>query len=486
MRSVAALLACLLASFALAQPEVRQIFTDQSLDEALAESIRTHRVLIVYPRGQGAAFDLMDDTTWKNPTLWAWVKWHAIAVKVDLREAPGAFTRLAHAVPSMMPRDAGGGQFPVVTFFINGKMAGQYPDPRQQGYLYGGGLALPGGPPDPAVFYPKAVQLLFNLDILMERYKSLEPAWSMFHEHDNPEPQPPELTLLCSRADDDAPAVADPGAGEDALLYLDRARTHAKAKEYYDATGFYSWLYERGPIMEPALRPAASSFLLQEMADLAQRRDGSKHRFLAIRAEREARQPWWSFCDTLEWMTLGEALHQEDQTLTYIAAYTIDDQEATMIPPADRAAFGMLSRRDPFSDPRAVSAKAIDRLRAAAEREHKDSPPTGVPAEEWAQVTALRTRLFVDEACRVYAALSLRRDEARAREAAAILLGAHDDGPTRLMLVMTAAIAGAPDREDHARWVREAAAMGATSQSLMRVYPIQPGAAPATGSQGGR
>jgi hypothetical protein len=159
---------------------------------------------------------------------------------------------------------------------------------------------------------------------------------------------------------------------------------------------------------------------------------------------------------------------------------TVDDQEATMLTASDRAAYRLMADREPFSDPRRVGPRALEHLRALAAKEGRDAPPPGVPAEEWGPVLALRTRMFTDEACRLYAVYLLKGDAQRAGEAAGVLLGAHDDGASRLALVMTAVVARAPEGAEHARWVREAAAMGASSPSLDRLYP------PGTAGGGGK
>lgn len=90
MRTLIVVALLLLGSAARAQPDVGPVFSSLSLNDALTESIRTHKVLVVAVRGNGPAHGLMEETTWKNPTLAAWIKWHAIAVRLDrlFPEAP--------------------------------------------------------------------------------------------------------------------------------------------------------------------------------------------------------------------------------------------------------------------------------------------------------------------------------------------------------------------------------------------------------------
>jgi hypothetical protein len=462
-----------------AQPIPGTEFTDQSYDEAMAESIKTHKVLVVYPRGHGLAFDKMDETTWRNPTLAAWIKWHAIAVRIDEHEHTGLMARF-----QQMVRSAGGdgsvSDFPHVFFYCNGKLAGVYPDPKFQNFLFENPLGLPGGKPDPATFYPKAVQVLFRADLLMDFQRARDPMWSVAHAQDNPEPKAPEVTPLHEHEDADAPAVADPGPGEDALSVLERARAQVSAQEYYDATGRYTWLWERGATLEPSLGPALRCVVLPEMAELAKKREGSRHRLVALRQNLEARQPWWSYTDLLDWIQMSEALGLKSETAEYLAAYTVDDQEQTMMPPSDRAAYSLLERRGEHEDPREIGKDDVDRLRAMASRAKAGGRPRNVDAEEWDHVVALRWRLIGDESCRLYAAFLSRGDANQASEVAKILLEARDDGASRLMLAMTAAAAGLPMNAEQSRWVREAVGMGSSSPALEKRLGAE-GAAPATG-----
>lgn len=468
VRLIAAAALILIAVAARAQPIPPVEFTGLSLKDAVQESIRTKKLLIVYPRNGSAANRLMDATTWKNPTLAAWVMWHAIAIKVDHKENPSEYALLQREVGRAVPM----GAFPFVLFFRDGKLAGMYPDPRFQGFLYEFGMF---GPPDAEVFYPKATQLLFHLDLLMDKLRSIEPIWFMAHELANPMPEAPAYVPLWNVEDANAPAAAEPAEGEDIFTILRRARERVAAKEYFDATGLYTWLYERGPEVEPSLR-TARPFLLAEMADLAAKREGSKQRFMDIRAHLEARQPWWDYEELLDWMMLSAALGQSEQSALYLAAYLIDDQEATMIPAADHAGLSILESLDLESPPTRVAKDAMDRLRTRAARLRTAiRPPGKMTDEEWGDLTRLRARVLLDEACRLYAALLLRGDEGRATEVARVLLGARDDGAARLGLVMAARVAGAPVRPEQRVWLREAAAMGALSPALERQLASESG-----------
>src|SRR3954469_13015687 len=76
-----------------AQPGPPSMITAMGLEEALQESVRTRKFLIVFPRFKGDAWDRVDEETLKNPTLATWVMWHAILVRLDFREKPAALAR---------------------------------------------------------------------------------------------------------------------------------------------------------------------------------------------------------------------------------------------------------------------------------------------------------------------------------------------------------------------------------------------------------
>jgi hypothetical protein len=466
IRPLAAIVAALfISALAAAQPVPPVAFTTLSLEEALEESIRTHRILVVYPSRDKGPWRKMNETTWKNPTLAAWVQWHGIAVRVDELEDPQGYAKLR----SILARAGKAGnameEFPHVFYFRAGKFAAVYPDPNFKSYLYEEGMF---GKPDPNVFYPKAVQLLFHADLLMDKLQSKEPAWSMMHEHKNPMPEAPPYEPLWNVTDDNAAAMADPAPGEDLFSILDLGRMRAKAGEYYDATGPYTWLYERGHELEPGFR-AARRFLLAEMAEIASKREGSRKRFLDVRGRGERRQPWWNYEELMEWMALSAAIGQTDEAIEYLAAFTIDDQEATMIPPADRTAYSILGKLDLASDPRTIDKDALEVLRTRAARAGPAARPAGnITDEEWARVHRLRVRLLIDEGSRLHAAYLLKGDTDSAAKAAEIVLGTRNDAHSRVSLVMAAVVAGAPAQPSHREWLTQAAAMGGGSPALER------------------
>ena len=60
-------------------PAVEIFSTSLSFEQALEKSKTEYKALIIFLRPDSRAANNMDKTTWLNPTLEAWVKWHAIA-----------------------------------------------------------------------------------------------------------------------------------------------------------------------------------------------------------------------------------------------------------------------------------------------------------------------------------------------------------------------------------------------------------------------
>jgi hypothetical protein len=478
MRIIVVIVLLVLGGAARAQSLPATTFEAMSLDQAIEQSKVNHKIVVVYARASGQAFELMEEMTWTNPTLAAWIKWHAVAVRVSRGEDSAGWHRLEQALAERERNPVYMQKFPHVFFYANGRLVWVYPRPKFQEYFFENPLNFPDGGPKPQQFYPKAVQVLFEADMMMDQLRATRQVWFAQHEQACPEPARPVVPALSSTEDKDAPVVRGPDAsrGEDVLSMLALARRQVEAHEYYDATGTYTWLWERGLESEPSLRPALRSFVLWEMARLSELRDGSRTRLLAIRRNLEAVQPWWAYTDILDWMLLSEAAKLSQESVNYLVTFTLDEQEATMLPRADRAAYALLGTREPFGDPREIGPKDLERLSRLATARNTAAPKDVTP-EEWANVQALRRRMIEDEACRLYAAALVRGDAGQASRAAEALRGVSDDDASRLMLVMTAVVAGTPEQSEHATWVRQAGAHGVHSAALERHFAGEPAGA---------
>lgn len=462
------------APWARAQDEIPappQAFTTKTLQDALKESIETKKFLLVYPHFDKDGWREMDEKTWTNPTLRTWIMWKGIAVRVDPKESPQSWAFLQRAI-SMGNARAKTTAFPHLFIFCDGKLVKMYPDPDFQGYLTEPNVLF-GGLPDAKMFYPKASQILFTLDLLGDKLKSTNPVWMMQHEMKNPmPPEPPRPPPLCRGDDGAAPVIWDPEPGEggkvDVLAMVDRARDLVAHNEMYDATGVYTWLWERGEQFDPSFRAARMSFIAAEIGDLARKRDGTMRRFIAVRQVLADRQPWWSWDDLLEWTVLSRALGRESEVLEYLAQYTVDEQEQTMMPFSHRSIYQALSNVDSVIEPLDTTKPALDRVRVRSGKLQTARPAVGTPPKEWAEAVALRRRLLIDEGSRLHASLIKRGDFATASEVSRLVLSARDDASARLSLITTAIIAGAPLRAEHRQWLAEAEAGGAIAPAQHR------------------
>lgn len=393
-----------LALLAARSPAQPAMFTAGSLDAAREESIRTKRPLIVYLRGQGKSFDDMDATTWKSPTLRAWMLWHGIAVRVDMQEDRAQFDAVGRAVAAEAGVDPRGR--PMILVFRDGRLDRTIPDTRFQGYLLGerdpilGRMNVGVGGVSP---HPTTLQVLYGLDFYYDKLRAQAPVWHADHERMNPMPPPPPMpSPLFTVKDENAPAfpLAE-GAAPDPMEVLGEARRLVADGAAYEATGHYTWLWERASA-DPAVRPIVMTAIADEVAALGATREGTRVRFQQLLDRALERQPWWTYNEIYEWMILQRITGNTQPVLDYFDLYLFDPQEATIVSAADQAAYRLLASPGGPIDT-AATAELDSWVRRQIGR-LSDAPPKRTTPEEWAKVQALRRRLILDNACRVYAA----------------------------------------------------------------------------------
>lgn len=446
------------------------VFDDLTLEQARQRAKDQHRLLIVYPRGRGRAFDLMDENTWNNPTLALWMKWHAVSVVVDAAESPLTFRALQRAGGPSLPI----GRFPSVLVFLGDRLFTSVPDPRFSSYLTKdpySGFGDPFGTATPIeeLFYPRPTQILFQLDFTMDRLRGLETAWLARHEQMNPPPEPPEYVPMFAVADGSAPAVADPTPDEpiDVLQRWQTARQFVQDGLLYDATGQYTWLWERAPVLDPALSAARTVALPVDIADLVSRRPGARTRFERIRDQLGARLLWKDFEELFLWMVLNEALTEEQSTLEYLAAFTLDGEaEATMAPPEHRLAYTLLSSQKSWTGLlERITPDDLKWIQTQVGRLNRPRPRR-INEQDWASLQALRRRLLIHQACRLYASALARGREGVAQQAAGILL--ESIGPRAGPALAATALAFGLPRQRQIPWLDAAESDGAAVAPLRR------------------
>lgn len=486
MRVILPVVMCVLSLAACVLAQGVQPFSDLSLEEALHQSKRTKRLLIVYPRAHPRnanlkrAFDLTDKELWTNPTVDAFIKWHAIAVKVDELENPRDFAMVWEQARQFYNTNQL--SIPVILVYRDGVLEWSIPNAHWQHFMVESNRTMPGkesldgtfpGLDERAfdvdsMFHPKPVHFLYGLDFYLEKLRSTKAVWLMAHEAKNPMPAAPPVPAIHAINDDLAPAVDDPPPGECPLSRVMLARQLVKAGDLYQATGVYTWLYERLDAMDPALRPARL-WLAQEMADLARKRTGSRDRFSQIRNSWGQRQPWNDYEQSLDWIILNAVVGEVEHTVDFFIMFTVDQQEQAMLPLGDRVAYDLLLARGAWTDPARLDGTELNWL-ARQSRRLNIPTPRGTTDEEWQDVQRLRRLLFVAEACRVHAASLLDSRGGDAQRAADLLLDAYDDADSRIALSATAIVAGVAGPM-HARWLDQAAAMGKPRPAMLAMIP---------------
>lgn len=435
------------------------LFMNLSIEEALAESKRTKRLLIVYPRKAGVGFDRMDARTWTHPGLRAWLDRHAVVCKVDASEDPrtyAALSRMSAELECVMRED-----LPIVLLFRDGRYERAIPHERMQNWSWMGPLAAGGErfKPNPKVFYPKPAQMLFALQMHLEGLASTDPLWLAAHERRNPAPPAPPLTLLHDADDGRGERVADPrAAGTAGVLERWRsAREAATAGELHRATGLYTWLWERAPELAPASAAARAAVLIPEVRILAGRRDATRARFEAVRSALEARQPWWSYTEYWEWSLLGAAIGDEGAVIELADVLMADPLELPLLTNDDRDALELIAEASVLvSGPAdAAAPEALAWVRRQAQRLGASGP-----GAESSELERVRRRVVLDMACRLHAACLARGDAEGAALMEAAALRAAPEADARAALLWTALLAGVVGPE-HTGWLEREAMRGA-------------------------
>lgn len=435
-------------------PHHEPVFTTLDLEGALAESKRTKRLLVVYPRKDGAGFDAMDARTWPHPGLRAWLGWHAVVCRVDAREdyrTYAALTRLSPDIAEVMSE-----ALPVVLLFREGRLERAIPHESMQNWSWMGPVTGADGQffkPDPKVFYPKPAQLLLALQMHLDGLATTDPIWLAQHELRNPVPPEPPAALLHASDDGLGERVADPrpGSAADVLERLRSAREAVRAGELHRATGLYTWLWERAPAFAPAAGATRAAVIVPEMRSLAGLRDASRARFEAVRSALEARQPWWSYEDRWEWTLLNTAVGDEGRVIELSDVLLADPAELPLLTADDRAALTMIVEAAVLLAGDAGRA-APDAMAWVQRESGRIGGASGSDEPPGSPVGRLRRRIVLDLACRLYADCLERSDAQGAVEMEHAALLTAPEPEARAALLWTALLAGVADA-DHLAWL---------------------------------
>jgi hypothetical protein len=323
-------------------------------------------------------------------------------------------------------------------------------------------------------FTPGPLRVLYQTDFALDRIKARDPVWGELHDIANPPPKPPPEPEPASNTKDDlAPIVWDPRPEEKigALDRLAQARALVKSGDLYQATGIYSWLWERAADFDPTFRPARMSAVAQDIAALIARHRAARERFEKIRAVRTERMPWADHGQMHDWFVLNAATGNPHESVEFLDYFISDLDEGSIIPPSDKVAFNLLSRREDFASawqlpPASASPQA--RVASIIQRLNPRFPSTVTPeaAEEY---RAFARQFLLDEGGRLYVALLVKGDDVAAQEIAKSILAARNDSTARLSLISIALSADpAQPRAIHLIWLDDAEAAGSPKRPDLR------------------
>lgn len=468
-------------------------FTHTSFNQARNDTIRSHRLLLVYLRGHpqeaadmgnlgtvtlpGDAFAAMDKRTWQNPTLSAWILQHATLVKVSIGEDPGQFEELARQFRTFGRSKADPAVYPHIGVYKDGELIAVIPG---NGYEADNGWTLQRGssvqgmaPIESWRMFPKPVGVLTELDHIIERISARDPVWAADHQRLNPPIEPPEWTLFHNSEDGNAPRVDDPPAGSDLIDRVDQARAAVQAGDLHAAAGLYTWIWERMDALDAVYRPARAAIIQPELAKLASQRPAMRARLTSMRSTIEERFLWWDGQTWLEYLLLNECLGDGAASAAAAARVVGDEDEDALATPDEHAVLDLVYSRTTWCGLAAPTAAQLNWL-IAQPRAIAESPQDS-------DLAITRSRLFFDESCRVYAALLKAGRDDEATTIAMRLIGyapqlsKRDEIEDKLYtmagaeraLVATALLAGEP-RTEQTTWLTQAAAAGQKDPNLVK------------------
>jgi hypothetical protein len=396
------------------QPKEKQhrtdfpIFRAESLDDLIEESKRDYRPLLLYFRGEGKAFDECDNVTWKNTTLRAWVEWHAIAVRIDMRERPDLVKQIADNMRIAGLGAANPQGRPMVFVFRRGVLDRIIPDPAKNSGLFGNPLGT--GFADPEKFFLKPTTILLQMDFYLEKLRSADPAWSEMHTQKNPEPPSPPRKVFAAEDDGLGAPVPDiqqkPGEPSVFLARWREAQDRTRDRSLFEAAGLHTWLWENG-IDDPVYRPIVRTLLASAMRSAAATRQGSRKRYAKLRDEHESRRLWWYYTDFVTAAILSEIAGEDGQSkLLEVAA---DQYEETLELQTEGQMWDLLQSRKSWIDPSPVSPQSLSpqRVKWRDTLARLLDQPKGARSEreDWDRLLAFRCHVWIDECAREIAAM---------------------------------------------------------------------------------
>lgn len=446
----ALLITLLVAPAALAQRVKNEdIFENLTFEQAVAKAEAQCRILVVFVYGSDKQSEKMFERTFTSSITWAYLKWHAVAIKVK--------------GPTVLPSDppCPVRSLPTVVFIRKQKEIMRLPDPKRVDDVPN----FPGL--NKQMFrYCSSLELVGRLDIKLDTFKATNSGWYAQHERMNPMPKPPTRELLYPRADEGVDALTEPPPGEDPVATIAEARRLVKEKNFPVATALYTWLWERAAEADPSFEPARLSTLASDIAALVENYPQAHGRFKAVFEEHTRRSAWFDFDQRLSWSVLAASVGSGEDVLDFIETETGDEEEGAVSPLASVGAFRQIAADYDRSNPDWLPADPPKWLGLRV-RAIRSARPMGADPKEWDALLEFRKRMLVREGCRLYIACLRAKRDSEAQQIAEAILSTINTPEARLALVTTALAAQQP-RPEQRVWLDQAA--GASPAARLRAH----------------
>jgi len=378
-------------SMASAQPTVPAIFTDTSLDSAIAAAAgKSGYVVAVFTSKTSVPSHNMDRQSWKNKDVVAWIDEHAVAVRIYVDED-------TEAGETYGIKDT-----PTHVIFHNGEAFD-----RASGYIGG-----------------KDLHAWFKLVETGER--RLDKARALHGD----------------RIDDKGKV--------DVMVQYKLADTYLKNKEYEKATDEYVWLWKHMLEFRFSMVGVRGSFMAKKIKGLIAEHPPARERFAAIRDETEQRlkaKPDWD--DMSDWIVLNETLGDDDKTLAWFDRIKQDPQRLAA---ARKVAFRVdqtLRKHKRWADLGLVYADPLEHVKIRAKLLE---PSPNLSEEQQRQRAPGMLRVFMDNATQTYAGCLAAGRDVEAQAIADYLPTAIDPDAARIAMIemcLEASVA----RPIHLQWL---------------------------------
>jgi hypothetical protein len=345
------------------------VFQAETYDEAVRRAADEGRWAIVFATTPSS--DLcatMDEITWRNDKVCAWIEEHAVAAQIDV----GADELLARRLKLTAP--------PAVIAFKDGQEKS-----RMEGFR--------------------------NAHHMRLWFMTLEGKATRFS------------AALRSRSGD---------LDEDMHGRLDYARALLERKRYPEATEHYVWMWKNIDRVQPSMRGVRVSFMAGEMERLAGADAAARARFAALRDEAGAAADAQraSVRDRVDWVVLNKIVGEQDRTLAWFDGAKADAREKPVIQAVSRLLAELLKEKGRWADLGRLHGDPLKELAFQHEASSVKLPDVpGLPAAARENMRAVMAQQFRNAAAALVGSLWVagRTDEASAVRAEAVRLDPSDE-----------------------------------------------------------